>query len=346
MISDTARAGLELLKGGAVALKHGRAGQPKETIFTLSADEKRLTWAPMQKKSMLKSMGSYAIGSSKSDEDRQMRLADVVELLVGRETPIFQRAGNDAGGSEHLSLSLVLSAAQRSAGRESLDVSFGEGGEETFGLWVAALRHLLNKGKPTQLIRGSSMASMERVEPRSVPAEEPLFTLSPQPVAVSAPASPVPARPSESARPADPFRGPGGLMEDLLPGGPMGLLDSMVPDGSGLGELLDMAAGDALMSSARAAAAMAGTLCAIEQMLAATHADQLRAALSEAQSTPGVPTEALSLASRRLLVMQAPDGGREEMQVRGALIASDGLLLRQAGGDADEMSSDCASECL
>ena len=114
-------------------------------------------------------------------------------------------------------------------------------------------------------------------------------------------------------------------MEDLLPGNPMGLLDSMVPDGSGLGELLDMAAGDALMSSARAAAAMAGTLCAIEQMLAATHADQLRAALSEAQSTPGVPTEALSLASRRLLVMQAPDGGREEMQVRGALIASDGL---------------------
>lgn len=320
-ISDTARAGVELLKGGAVALKHGRAGQPKETIFTLSADEKRLTWAPMQKKSMLKSMGSYAIGSSKSDEDRQMRLADVVELLVGRETPIFQRAGNDAGGSEHLSLSLVLSAAQRSAGRESLDVSFGEGGEETFGLWVAALRHLLNKGKPTQLIRGSSMASMERVEPRPVPAEEPLFTLSPQPVAVSAPASPVPARPSESARPADPFRGPGGLMEDLLPGGPMGLLDSMVPDGSGLGGLLDLVAGEALMSSARAAAAMAGTLCAIEQMLAATHADQLRAALSEAQSTPGVPTEALSLASRRLLVMQAPDGGREEMQVRGARIA-------------------------
>lgn len=310
MISDTARAGVELLKGGAVALKHGRAGQPKETIFTLSADEKRLTWAPMQKKSMLKSMGSYAIGSSKSDEDRQMRLADVVELLVGRETPIFQRAGNDAGGSEHLSLSLVLSAAQRSAGRESLDVSFGEGGEETFGLWVAALRHLLSKGKPTQLIRGSSMASMERVELRPVPAEEPLFTLSPQP------ASPVPARPSESARPADPFRGPGGLMEDLLPGGTMGLLDSMVPDGSGLGGPLDMAAGDALMSSARAAAAMAGTLCAIEQMLAATHADQLRAALSEAQSTPGVPTEALFLASRRLLVMQAPDGGREEMQVR------------------------------
>ena len=304
-ISDTARTGLELLKIGAVALKHGRAGQPKEAIFTLCADEKRLTWAPMQKKSMLKSMGSYAIGSSKSDEDRTLRLADVVELLVGRETPIFQRAGNDAGGSEHLSLSLVLSAAQRTAGRESLDVSFGEGGEETFGLWVAALRHLLNKGKPTQLIRGSSMASMERVEPR---AEEPLFTLSP--------ASPVPARPSESARPADPFRGPGGLMDDLLPGGTMGLLDSMVPEGSGLGGLLDMAAGNVLMSSARAAAAMAGTLRAIEQMFAATHADQLRAVLSEAQTTPGVPTEALSLASRRLLVMQAPDGGREEMQVR------------------------------
>ena len=170
---------------------------------------------------------------------------------------------------------------------------------------MAALRHLLNKGKPTQLIRGSSMASMERVEPR---AEEPLFTLSP--------ASPVPARPSESARPADPFRGPGGLMDDLLPGGTMGLLDSMVPEGSGLGGLLDMAAGNALMSSARAAAAMAGTLRAIEQMFAATHADQLRAVLSEAQTTPGVPTEALSLASRRLLVMQAPDGGREEMQVR------------------------------
>ena len=53
-------------------------------------------------------------------------------------------------------------------------------------------------------------------------------------------------------------------MDDLLPGGTMGLLDSMVPDGSGLGGLLDMAAGNALMSSARAAAAMAGTLRAIE----------------------------------------------------------------------------------
>lgn len=151
-ISGTAREGLELLKRGTVALKHGRAGKPKETIFTLSADEKELSWHP--KSERLGGMLSRRISSTNvAERSRRIQVQEVVELLVGRETAIFNRRGNDEG-NEHLSLSLKLMgslpappsgtgvpAEQPNAGRESLDVSFDS--EETFGLWVAALRHLL-----------------------------------------------------------------------------------------------------------------------------------------------------------------------------------------------------------
>ena len=91
----------------------------------------------------------------------------VLDLLVGRETAIFQRRANDTG-KEHLSLSLVLRAAlpappsadmsesdSGASGRESLDVSFDD--EETFGLWVAAMRHLLSRlqQRAMHLLRGS-----------------------------------------------------------------------------------------------------------------------------------------------------------------------------------------------
>ena len=35
-----------LLKRGSAALKHGRAGKPHVTVFTLSADEAMLSWEP------------------------------------------------------------------------------------------------------------------------------------------------------------------------------------------------------------------------------------------------------------------------------------------------------------
>ena len=50
-ISQTAREGLALLKGGALALKHGRAGKPHVTVFTLSADEETLSWKPAHRSS-------------------------------------------------------------------------------------------------------------------------------------------------------------------------------------------------------------------------------------------------------------------------------------------------------
>jgi len=89
---------------------------------------------------------------------RCINVVEVVELLVGRETAVFHRFSSAAGGLEHLSLSLKLMGSlpvppaeadvsapveQHLTGRESLDLSFES--EETFGLWVAALRHLLSK---------------------------------------------------------------------------------------------------------------------------------------------------------------------------------------------------------
>ena len=161
-ISETARAGIDLLKSGAVALKHGRAGgRPKETVFTLSADETELLWAPKHAGLTSGLVRRMSTSGSAGEKVRRINVDEVVELLVGRETAVFHRSSSTAGGLEHLSLSLKLMGSlppppseadmsapveQHLAGRESLDLSFES--EETFGLWVAALRHLLRKRQP------------------------------------------------------------------------------------------------------------------------------------------------------------------------------------------------------
>ena len=146
-LSESAKEGLKLLKGGAVAIKHGRSGKPHPTTFTLSADESSISWAAPR------SLGKMAARrlSGSSGPRREICVADVVELLVGRESNVFSRRANDVG-NEHLSLSLVLrgalpappsaddAAEPVSTGRETLDVSFSC--EEHFGLWVAAMTSL------------------------------------------------------------------------------------------------------------------------------------------------------------------------------------------------------------
>jgi hypothetical protein len=152
LLTSTAREGLALLKGGAMALKHGRAGKPKKTLFTLSEDESKLTWRPAAGEGL----GKLAVRrlSSSGAPQRELAIADAVEIVVGRESAAFQRRANDTG-LEHLSLTLKLMAAlpappsadgddkedDPSSSRETLDVSFGS--EEQFGLWVAALRYLI-----------------------------------------------------------------------------------------------------------------------------------------------------------------------------------------------------------
>ena len=156
-MSESAREGLDLLKRGAPALKHGRAGKPHATIFTLSKDESTLTWLGNQRSSIV---GSFA---GKKDKKRELNLSDVVELLVGRESAVFKRRKDkDKDDNEHLSLSLVTKGAlpappsadgedepDPTGGRETLDVSFDS--DENFGLWLAALKYLLTRNQQADL---------------------------------------------------------------------------------------------------------------------------------------------------------------------------------------------------
>ena len=143
-LSETAREGLALLKYGAVALKHGRSGKPHRTQFTLSPDEAILSWTPV-KISFAKSVGRRM--SATAEPKRVIAMDNVVELLIGRESAVFQRRANDTG-QEHLSLTLKLVASlpappspddggggeaspTSARDRETLDLSFDS--EEHFG---------------------------------------------------------------------------------------------------------------------------------------------------------------------------------------------------------------------
>ena len=124
--SETAKEGLALLKRGSIVKKYGRQGKPHATLFRLSDDETLLGWEGR--------------GLNKLKR-RAVRICDLVELLVGHESVVFLEAR--APGAEHMSMSLRLLKAQRpdDDDRDTLDLSCDD--EETFGLWVAALRALL-----------------------------------------------------------------------------------------------------------------------------------------------------------------------------------------------------------
>ena len=219
--SETAAEGLALLKRGSSALKHGRAGKPHTTIFTLSADETLISWEP-KRASKLVPRRSVA-GSAAT---RVIAIADIVELLVGRESTVFKRRANDSAA--HLSLSLRLLGSLPAppsvdgedtdgepSVRETLDVSFD--GEVAFGLWVAALRYLLarqqahaSKQHKTEALVGDLFASRPAAAtaataatasatspppPHSPPPPPPLSTGTPHrgpPPAVAAALSPSP----------------------------------------------------------------------------------------------------------------------------------------------------------
>ncbi len=165
--SLAAQEGIALLKRGSQAIKYTQKGKGRLTTFKLTKDETALKW-----------QGSGAKVWTKITMAREVVMADVVELLVGHESAAFKQHMNracagsrretDAGAAKaHLSLSLVLmsalaqppsemdDAAEHGVGaggsrsRATLDVSFED--EETFGLWVAALRALLDEGRKTCL---------------------------------------------------------------------------------------------------------------------------------------------------------------------------------------------------
>lgn len=191
--SAAASEGIALLKRGCVATKYTKKGWPRRTKFKLTEDETALTWEG-------NSCAVIKLGLA-----RRVLMADAVEVLVGGQSAVFarhrQRAAapssprtlhldrhlHDHVAPQHLSLSLVMLASlplppsemgdggtatiHSSAQRETLDISLD--GEEDFGLWVAAMRALLNETRvrpqpypsPMAPLHASASASIRRPAP-------------------------------------------------------------------------------------------------------------------------------------------------------------------------------------
>ena len=103
--SSTAHDAIQALKAGSDATKYGKQGAPHMTRFTLSTDERTLSW-----------VGVGLMGKLLPKE-RVVHLANVKRLLIGRESAVFERFQNNnlnaasAPGLAHLSISLKFDPA-------------------------------------------------------------------------------------------------------------------------------------------------------------------------------------------------------------------------------------------
>ena len=207
--SSTAIEAIQALKAGSDATKYGKQGAPHLTRFTLSEDEKTLSWA-----------GTGLMGKFLPKE-RLVHLANVKRLLIGRESAVFIRyqqnnnmnAAAAAPGLAHLSISLKFEPGTTSMGssgdlssvqlygnsaadRQTLDVSFDD--ELTFGMWVAALRALLPPAALAEPLYGPGrkFGIPPPPPPEPQPQQQPPPPRPPRPP--SPPPPPVLARPPRS----------------------------------------------------------------------------------------------------------------------------------------------------
>eukprot|EP00966_Prymnesium_polylepis_P336576 7391642-Prymnesium_polylepis.1 len=157
--SPTVLAGIEMLQRGCEAVKYSRSGKPRKAIFHLSSDESTLSWEA----------GHYGLSAPVKmvkGERRNVKITEILALLPGQESKVFMlhkdAVGEDISAEKaHVSLTLMLlghlpampamegeqrSATKAAETRETLDLSFDD--EETFGLWVVALRALMAETQP------------------------------------------------------------------------------------------------------------------------------------------------------------------------------------------------------
>ena len=130
--------GVALLQGGSMAVTHGRHGKPRPALFVLSADERTLSW---ESRSRVASVGRVVRRLTVRESSTSVQIADVQALRIGSASLCLEDA--DTMGDPALSLCLVFGAGAAEPGTEqrpTLDLSFED--DETFGLWVAALRAL------------------------------------------------------------------------------------------------------------------------------------------------------------------------------------------------------------
>lgn len=135
MRSVTAVEGLALLKRGSVATKYSRHGKQRRTRFTLSADERTLSWERkgVSDKQATAQDGAHGkcaalreliVDSARGSAEwlgqrRSIAIADVLEVLVGQQSAKFVKHRHrtalqkQAPTAAHLSLTLVLVTALR-----------------------------------------------------------------------------------------------------------------------------------------------------------------------------------------------------------------------------------------
>ena len=133
MRSVTAVEGLALLKRGSVATKYSRHGKQRRTRFTLSADERTLSWERkgVSDKQATAQDGAHGkcaalreliVDSARGSAEwlgqrRSIAIADVLEVLVGQQSAKFVKHRHrtalqkQAPTAAHLSLTLVLVTA-------------------------------------------------------------------------------------------------------------------------------------------------------------------------------------------------------------------------------------------
>ena len=138
--SSAVAEGVALLQGGSMAVTHGRHGKPRPALFVLSADETTLSWESRSR------VASAVRRLTAREPSTSVRIADVQALRIGSASLCLEDAATM--GDPALSLCLVLGAGAAKPATEerpTLDLSFED--DETFGLWVAALRALVARAQ-------------------------------------------------------------------------------------------------------------------------------------------------------------------------------------------------------
>ena len=172
-LTGAAAEGAEALKRGVPCLKFGRSGKPHVVVLTLSPDETSLSWERRGLGKLLR-----------KSERRSVEVTSLLEVLIGFETPVFQRHAATIGEANlHRSLSLVLQSAlpappscsgtdpalspAGAAARESLDLSFDD--DYLFGCMMAVMRSLIARAANC----ASAPAPAHRVSAAILPALSP-----------------------------------------------------------------------------------------------------------------------------------------------------------------------------
>ena len=92
--TPSAQEGIQLLKDGCEAIKYSRTGKPRTTKFRLSEDEQTLSWDSAHH-------GVTAPLKMARGERRNVKITEILDLLLGMESKIFLLHKEELGLANH-----------------------------------------------------------------------------------------------------------------------------------------------------------------------------------------------------------------------------------------------------